>query len=87
MVADRITREVFVERLKEDKYFEDFKEHTKYRLDCVQFFISNHNAVNFINGKPTAVRNIVINPLRSNDEMALTNLAFEGIRLQLSGKI
>jgi len=87
MVADKITKDVFIERLKENKYFEDFEEHTKYRLDCVQFFISNHNAVYYINGKLTAVRNITINSLRDTDEMALTNLAFEGIRMQILTKV
>ena len=69
-----MTRDEFIQGLKDDVFYDDFEKHSLERFKYVKWYIDNE--VNFvING----VKIGVVEPY-SDEGMKLTNLAFEQLR-------
>ena len=76
-----MTKEEFISKLKEDKFFENPEEQVNYRLPVVQYYITNYSNIVFHSDKGT-FDSKNINLVRSNtaEEFRLINYAFNAIK-------
>ena len=72
-----MTQEEFINRLKEDKYFEDFEEQYKYRFEAVKYYLST--TIISING----IENIILlQPAINHQQKQLIIFAFTKLKNQ-----
>jgi hypothetical protein len=81
-----MTREEFIERLEEDKFFENPQEMIDYRLPVVQFYLSNY--VNAVIQTPNTLINTkdVTIEYNKDTDFTLVNYAFNKIQEKFKKK-
>ena len=76
-----MTKEDFIARLKEDKFFSNPKELIDYRLSVVQFYLTNFtDSIAQINNELFYSKTIAIK--YEEEDFILVNQAFESIKKQ-----
>lgn len=76
-----MTKEDFIARLKEDKFFSNPKELIKYRLPVIQFYLTNFtDSIAQINNELFYSKCITIK--YEEEDFTLINQAFESIKKQ-----
>lgn len=76
-----MTKEDFIARLKEDKFFSNPKELIKYRLPVIQFYLTNFtDSIAQINNELFYSKSITIK--YEEEDFTLINQAFESIKKQ-----
>ena len=76
-----MTKEDFIARLKEDKFFSNSKELIEYRLPVVQFYLTNlTDSIAQINNELFYSKSITIK--YKEEDFTLVNQAFESIKKQ-----
>lgn len=76
-----MTQEEFIQILKEDKFFEDYKEHALHRYPVVKYYIENYLKLT-INGVNLSKFIKLISPT-TDEEYRLMNQAFYSIKSKL----
>lgn len=75
-----MTKQEFIDRLKEDKWFEQPQDLIDYRLPIIQFFLSNYtNTTLIVNGGRLIQSNLVNIKYNKNTDFCLVNWAYERI--------
>jgi len=75
-----MTKQEFIDRLKEDKWFDAPQDLIDYRLPVVQFFLSNYtNTTLMVNGGRLIQSNKVNIQYNKNTDFCLLNQAYESI--------
>ena len=77
-----MTKEEFIQGLKEDKFFDNPEEHMNHRLPYVQFFVNNCNThiLSQINGKIFDSMTAKIKTPATDSEYRTLNSMFQAIR-------
>ena len=79
----KITKEEFVKRLKENKFFESIDETVEYRLPVVQYFLNNHTNTILQNNFVMLASNLIEIKYNNEIDFPLLNQAFESIRKRI----
>ncbi|MHB8871825.1 MAG: hypothetical protein ACYC5G_05215 [Candidatus Doudnabacteria bacterium] len=75
-----MNKQQFIDRLTEDKWFEQPQDLVDYRLPVVQFFLSNYtNTALMVNGGRLIQSNKVNIQYNQNTDFVLVNMAYESI--------
>ena len=78
-----MTKQQFIDRLKEDKWLEQPQDLIDYRLPVVQFYLKNYtNTALMVNGGRVIQSREVNIAYNKNTDFCLVNLAYEGILKQ-----
>lgn len=76
-----INKEEFFKRLKEDVFFSNIDEHSKYRFPVVKFFIANYTGIEMsMNGKVFDLKKIELLETSGDSNFRLLNYAFNRIK-------
>lgn len=81
-----ITKEEFLKRLKEDKYFEKPEEIIEYRVPVVQYYLTNHPIKIVTNIEAFDTSKIELQRSHSETELQLVSWAFQCIKEKLIPK-
>lgn len=76
-----MTQEEFIQILKEDKFFEDYKEHALHRYPIVKYYIENYLNLT-INGVNIGKVIQLLEPT-TDEQYRLINQAFNSIKENL----
>ena len=76
-----MTKEEFIQGLKEDKFFDNPEEHMNHRLPYVQFFVNNYvHILSQINGKIFDSMTAKIKTPVTDSEYKTLNSMFQAIK-------
>lgn len=75
-----ITKEEYLKRLRENKWFDNPKEMIDYRLPVVQYFLTNHTNTNLLTPKGILNSNTITILYNKRTDFPLLNQAFESIK-------